>query len=79
MEDEKIIKLISEALEIEVSKITREATLLSLGVKTNYDTIAIEEMVDEEFGVEYDTCVVHTTVGEIIDFVKASCKGSIDD
>ena len=31
MEDEKIIKLISEALEIEVTKITREATLLLVG------------------------------------------------
>jgi len=65
----KLVALLAEHLDMEVSEITEDTTFEALGIDS-LDTVELVMQLEEEVGVELELDEKITTVGELATFVQ---------
>lgn len=73
MKDEKVIEIISNNLNIEKDKITRELDLVNDLQADSLDFITIVTELEDQFGFNFDDSMIDSikTVGDLIDYINS--------
>ena len=73
MTPEKVIALLADHLDIDVSEITAETTFEDLGVDS-LDTVEILMEMEDEFGVELKPGEVGKSVKEVVAYIDSKAE-----
>ncbi len=73
MKDEKVIEIISNNLNIEKDKVTRELDLVNDLQADSLDFITIVTELEDQFGFNFDDSMIDSikTVGDLIDYINS--------
>lgn len=73
MRDEQVIEIISNNLNIEKDKITRELDLVNDLQADSLDFITIVTELEDQFGFNFDDSMIDSikTVGDLIDYINS--------
>lgn len=73
MRDEQVIEIISNNLNIEKDKITRELDLVNDLQADSLDFITIVTELEDQFGFNFDDSMIDNikTVGDLIDYINS--------
>lgn len=73
MKDEKVIEIISNNLNIEKDKVTRELDLVNDLQADSLDFITIVTELEDQFGFNFDDSMIDNikTVGDLIDYINS--------
>lgn len=73
MKDEQVIEIISNNLNIEKDKITRELDLVNDLQADSLDFITIVTELEDQFGFNFDDSMIDNikTVGDLIDYINS--------
>lgn len=73
MKDEQVIEIISNNLNIEKDKVTRELDLVNDLQADSLDFITIVTELEDQFGFNFDDSMIDSikTVGDLIDYINS--------
>ncbi len=73
MRDEQVIEIISNNLNIEKDKVTRELDLVNDLQADSLDFITIVTELEDQFGFNFDDSMIDSikTVGDLIDYINS--------
>lgn len=73
MRDEQVIEIISNNLNIEKDKVTRELDLVNDLQADSLDFITIVTELEDQFGFSFDDSMIDSikTVGDLIDYINS--------
>lgn len=73
MKDEQVIEIISNNLNIEKDKVTRELDLVNDLQADSLDFITIVTELEDQFGFNFDDSMIDNikTVGDLIDYINS--------
>lgn len=73
MRDEQVIEIISNNLNIEKDKVTRELDLVNDLQADSLDFITIVTELEDQFGFNFDDSMIDNikTVGDLIDYINS--------
>lgn len=73
MRDEQVIEIISNNLNIEKEKVTRELDLVNDLQADSLDFITIVTELEDQFGFSFDDSMIDSikTVGDLIDYINS--------